>query len=279
MRPAKQERRSGRGFTLIELLVVIAILVIIAALLFPVFAQARERARQTRCFNNLKQLCAAVLIYAGDYDDRLPRDVTRWGSMTSADPCSTWNPNRRLEAILWPYIRNTEVFACPSASSRPVTWDVEQHVCARDGWGYPDFMCFPDDPTRGKSLSYGWNDALLRAFTVPPVAGCEAEGLSLSTVDSPSGKLMVADAGVSYPSPFDLAFANYPGATARAAANVGTFWPEVAAGPGPAVVPERDTRHQSGQNAAFFDGHARWLSYKQLTGPSLRDIVSTWLSN
>src|SRR6266516_1564184 len=62
--------RQGRGFTLIELLVVIAIIAILAAILFPVFAQAREKARQTSCISNLKQLSLATIMYVGDYDQQ-----------------------------------------------------------------------------------------------------------------------------------------------------------------------------------------------------------------
>src|SRR3712207_1306350 len=61
--------RQGRGFTLIELLVVVAIIAILAAILFPVFAKAREKARQTSCISNLKQIGPAVLMYSQDWDD------------------------------------------------------------------------------------------------------------------------------------------------------------------------------------------------------------------
>src|SRR5438093_11195852 len=70
-------RKTWRGFTLIELLVVIAIIAILAAILFPVFAHAREKARQTSCLSNLKQLSGAMLMYAGDYDERFPPVVAR----------------------------------------------------------------------------------------------------------------------------------------------------------------------------------------------------------
>src|SRR5436190_23066579 len=64
--------RRNNGFTLIELLVVIAIIAILAAILFPVFAQAREKGRQTACLNNCKQLGVALMMYSADYDDTLP---------------------------------------------------------------------------------------------------------------------------------------------------------------------------------------------------------------
>jgi prepilin-type N-terminal cleavage/methylation domain-containing protein len=70
--PTSSVRSSGTGFTLIELLVVIAIIAILAAILFPVFAQAREKARQTSCTSNLKQLGKAIMMYTQDYDETLP---------------------------------------------------------------------------------------------------------------------------------------------------------------------------------------------------------------
>jgi prepilin-type N-terminal cleavage/methylation domain-containing protein/prepilin-type processing-associated H-X9-DG protein len=278
MRPWKHERRSGRGFTLVELLVVVAIIIIIAALLFPVFSQVREKARQTRCINNLKQISLAMSMYTDDYDGVLPRDVTRYGDL-SAGPCGAWNPNRRLEAKLAPYIRSTEVFACPSAGTPPVTWDDAHAACARDEWAYPDFLCFRGDPTRGKPLSYGWNYRAFLLNVSPPSSGCDAPGISLAAVVSPESKLMIADSRSSFIDSFNLAFANYPGASAAFAGNVDQFWPEFARGSGPAIVPGRDARHQMGQNAAFFDGHVRWLPFQKLTGPSTRATVTQWLGD
>ena len=70
-----------RGFTLIELLVVIAIIAILAAILFPVFAKAREKARQTACLNNQRQIAMAVLMYAQDHEELMPTTDTVWGSL------------------------------------------------------------------------------------------------------------------------------------------------------------------------------------------------------
>src|SRR3954447_724453 len=72
---AVRTRRSRRGFTLIELLVVIAIIAILAAILFPVFAQAREKARQVGCLSNLKQMGTATMMYVQDYDETYPSNL------------------------------------------------------------------------------------------------------------------------------------------------------------------------------------------------------------
>jgi prepilin-type N-terminal cleavage/methylation domain-containing protein/prepilin-type processing-associated H-X9-DG protein len=90
-----------KGFTLIELLVVIAIIAILAAILFPVFAKAREKARQTSCLNNVKQLATAWVAYAQDYDERtVPyRYPDYW-------------PQK-----LDPYVKNTQILVCPSSGS------------------------------------------------------------------------------------------------------------------------------------------------------------------
>ncbi len=98
-----------RAFTLIELLVVIAIIAILAAILFPVFAQARESARQTACANNFSQVARAVVMYAADYDTTQP--LTQY----SASFVGSANPNERfLVQLLMPYVKGWQVFRCPS---------------------------------------------------------------------------------------------------------------------------------------------------------------------
>src|SRR5438874_10482293 len=101
-------RPKGRGFTLIELLVVIAIIAILAAILFPVFAQAREKARQTQCLSNLRQVGLALQMYAQDYDEVLPTsvDVTNF-----ADPKA---PPNFLAALI-PYMKSKGILVCPSS--------------------------------------------------------------------------------------------------------------------------------------------------------------------
>jgi prepilin-type N-terminal cleavage/methylation domain-containing protein/prepilin-type processing-associated H-X9-DG protein len=101
-----------KGFTLIELLVVIAIIAILAAILFPVFAKAREKARQTSCLSNLKEISLAMLMYAQDYDERLTKcrmgDPAGGGWQSPPTTCWRW-----YEEIA-PYIKNTQILSCPS---------------------------------------------------------------------------------------------------------------------------------------------------------------------
>jgi prepilin-type N-terminal cleavage/methylation domain-containing protein/prepilin-type processing-associated H-X9-DG protein len=101
---------ARRGFTLIELLVVIAIIAILAAILFPVFARAREKARQTSCLSNLKQIGLGFMQYAQDFDETLPTD---WITIPPGTP---WTNHYSWRAAIFPYVRNTQIFTCPSDS-------------------------------------------------------------------------------------------------------------------------------------------------------------------
>jgi prepilin-type N-terminal cleavage/methylation domain-containing protein/prepilin-type processing-associated H-X9-DG protein len=119
--------RIRRAFTLIELLVVIAIIAILAAILFPVFAQAREKARQTTCLSNQKQIGLGMLMYSQDYDELMPLARVQsvaggaWtgGYMTSPP---NWRPgNVALRSLFWansiqPYLKNGDLYKCPSAA-------------------------------------------------------------------------------------------------------------------------------------------------------------------
>jgi prepilin-type N-terminal cleavage/methylation domain-containing protein/prepilin-type processing-associated H-X9-DG protein len=109
-------RRSPKtGFTLIELLVVIAIIAILAAILFPVFAQARDQARQTTCLSNMKQLGTGLMMYAQDYDEVLPAWPFRGGAggLFSDPRFGVWSYSTWVNALM-PYVKNTNVFACPN---------------------------------------------------------------------------------------------------------------------------------------------------------------------
>ncbi len=105
------------GFTLIELLVVIAIIAILAAILFPVFARAREKARQASCSSNVKQLMLAVIMYKQDYDEKNVYDrMATTDAPTPTGPyASTYSSNFYFwKDILDPYVKNDQLWICPS---------------------------------------------------------------------------------------------------------------------------------------------------------------------
>src|SRR5687768_2024943 len=106
-----------RGFTLIELLVVIAIIAILAAILFPVFARARESARASSCKSNLKQIALAFAQYTTDYDETYPKDNTHGASLAG------W-----ADAIQ-PYIKNLGIYQCPSETNPAVTNPTQRGYC------------------------------------------------------------------------------------------------------------------------------------------------------
>jgi prepilin-type N-terminal cleavage/methylation domain-containing protein/prepilin-type processing-associated H-X9-DG protein len=120
-----------KGFTLIELLVVIAIIAILAAILFPVFAKAREKARQTACLSNMKEICLATMMYAQDYDEVYPIDgAYSWYQMTQ------------------PYVKNDQVYVCPSW--RQAAWP-GKHSCT------PNAMMATYAPyNRSSALPIAW---------------------------------------------------------------------------------------------------------------------------
>jgi prepilin-type N-terminal cleavage/methylation domain-containing protein/prepilin-type processing-associated H-X9-DG protein len=128
-----------RGFTLIELLVVIAIIAILAAILFPVFAQAREAARKTACLSNTKQLGLGLYMYAQDYDEVLPyHDFTNSGNPTYVDnfgdPSGPGWKSNYLYALM-PYTKNRGIFRCPSAAPNPGVPPTELSDSNYDGNG------------------------------------------------------------------------------------------------------------------------------------------------
>ena len=153
------------GFTLIELLVVIAIIAILAAILFPVFAKAREKARQSSCLSNLKQLGLGVLSYAQDYDERLPMAVA--GSAA---------PFYIFTEVIDPYLKNTQIWQCPSKKDSVVLTNLGK---ANVGYSVDVGTQMPSGSATGRLFG-------------APAAGTSS--CSLGTVDQPSQTAMMCDA-------------------------------------------------------------------------------------
>ncbi|MBQ7257350.1 MAG: DUF1559 domain-containing protein [Abditibacteriota bacterium] len=158
-----------KGFTLIELLVVIAIIAILAAILFPVFAQAREKARAASCLSNTKQMGTALVLYSDDFDEAIPfamnADVTfdaNWNGTDSFHsnaaygnysgyPCTifktcndSWGAYDGMNLIsfmdcLYPYIKNVNIFRCPSGNKNLSGYGMNQHLWTYANWNYTLF--------------------------------------------------------------------------------------------------------------------------------------------
>lgn len=107
MRKVTSSQGKRSGFTLIELLVVIAIIAILASILFPVFARAREQARRTSCLSNLKQIGLGLMQYTQDYDERMP-----FANYDANNGAGFW----WMDAIE-PYVKSTQIYTCPSRST------------------------------------------------------------------------------------------------------------------------------------------------------------------
>ncbi|MGQ9731740.1 MAG: DUF1559 family PulG-like putative transporter [Candidatus Zipacnadales bacterium] len=127
-----------RGFTLIELLVVIAIIAILAAILFPVFARAREKARAASCQSNLKQIALGVLMYNQDYDERWPHNSWQDSSIPYRQTATTAYKT-------YPYVKNQQLWACPSRGALGGCNDPPRQPWMpypeRCSYGYNNWVC------------------------------------------------------------------------------------------------------------------------------------------
>ena len=163
---ADRRKCSNRGFTLIELLVVIAIIAILAAILFPAFARARENARRASCMSNLKQIGLGIMQYTQDYDETMP--VYDWpdsgcvGGTGGGNGCHGW------ANVVQPYVKSDQLFQCPSESKGPAI-----HTAV----GYSDYAY---------SLNMGW----LNFSAAPSNFGT----VSLSAISQPVQSVVVVDA-------------------------------------------------------------------------------------
>jgi prepilin-type N-terminal cleavage/methylation domain-containing protein/prepilin-type processing-associated H-X9-DG protein len=180
--------RPTKGFTLIELLVVIAIIAILAAILFPVFAQARSKARQITGTSNIKQLALGVLMYSQDYDEKFPR----CGYGGAANGALGGPPYNQYDGLEWqntiqPYVKNGGLFVSPGDASQPTGWAVGD-----SDWTYDDGQ-----------FSLMFNDLLAHEAGTITVGGTTftdettqvrlADGSSQAAVNAPADCVMLAE--------------------------------------------------------------------------------------
>ena len=179
-----------RAFTLIELLVVIAIIAILAAILFPVFAQAREKARQTMCLSNLKQVNLGWQMYMQDYDETWPFRPS--GMAVGKGAACDWryvcdSPDTRIGSyinwwdIVRPYTKNNQIIACPSAPVEPDLAPAGWKATTNIGLGLNEY------PDWGMTKSAGSFKTQFGGYIYP--------GVSLAEVSKPAQTVGLADAG------------------------------------------------------------------------------------
>ncbi|MCD6352187.1 MAG: DUF1559 domain-containing protein [Armatimonadetes bacterium] len=258
-----------RGFTLIELLVVIAIIAILAAILFPVFARAKAKARQASCASNLKQIALAMLMYVQDYDSKFP---------ISTPPCVAGNGQDGLTSPWWmlcmPYVKNEQLFACPS---------YPHNVNNAGGCGGANcaqrVSSYAEAP-----VSYGYSIAIGSHYAQGSgnTTCCGSHGGNEEDLRYPAESFLVADS----------ARANIGGGLwAGGGVCAGSFTDGVCAPivfashlngcPQPQCPPTKTLgqrlselglttddvcRHNGGANIAFADGHVKWFRAENIKG-------------
>jgi prepilin-type N-terminal cleavage/methylation domain-containing protein/prepilin-type processing-associated H-X9-DG protein len=261
-----------RGFTLIELLVVIAIIAILAAILFPVFAQARAAARKTSCLSNLKQLGTGMMMYTQDYDEKFPS--WNWGFFCNGgnagqarDSSAFWT------AAILPYVKNTGVYRCPDDI---LTWNDAWANCSDDQGKKDPFgpyrpngtICNFWETCNQNYVSYAMSEDLLGGNPTNKLAALQTPANWMMLTD---GASQLADLWV-WGAPDD---SNKNQIVARAAFSSQSegccmMWDSGHNADyyiktyGQAKT-DASARHQGGNNVAYADGHAKWTRWTNLT--------------
>ena len=225
---ARPHLRKREAFTLIELLVVIAIIAILAAILFPVFAKAREKARQASCLSNERQLGLGFLQYNQDYDETMP-----YGQ----------NVNNQIvgwAGCIYPYVKSTAVYKCPDDATVGVA------ATGTTPTKYPiSYFANKTINTTGNNASFATQS--LAAYNTPAstVLLFEAVGqLSDIGTNSPDSTSQFSSAKAALASPYKFACGGFPGNAANMT---------------PQVVDINNGVHSGGSNFVAADGHSKWM--------------------
>ncbi len=289
-------RKRRKGFTLIELLVVIAIIAILAAMLFPVFARARESARKIQCLSNVKNIAIAFQMYLSDYDRMAPAEhrsevvqgFNDFGG--TGDVCCCYqtfaNPYLQWPVVLDEYVKNRDVWRCPSARFVNATWiypgyaDWYKYLVDHPDLGLGCRACGTGYPT-------GWGGSVTDSFIQAACAGEDvgafnqsigvprtARDLKTAQLEDPSKWVVAGEVGydveplrtsrIAYPDRYGVEKADcqYPigdwancSQSVDCGANDRRFQTDV-------DYRKKNSwpRHLGGANIGFADGHAAWMS-------------------
>jgi prepilin-type N-terminal cleavage/methylation domain-containing protein/prepilin-type processing-associated H-X9-DG protein len=231
-----RQTQARKAFTLIELLVVIAIIAILAAILFPVFAQAREKARAASCLSNTKQISLAYAMYNQDYDEGFPATVSERQAPAAVPDTAVDRAPYSYKVLLQPYIKSDQVFKCPSAP--PYT------TLGAGNWYPTDYGCHLNEAliapaSTNHAADYAGTGTIdLRDFGFN-------QATPLAAIGFPAQFILCADAGRSDGTPSRGGL--YPQPFAFDVASQARFL----------------ARHQGGGNIAYSDGHSKWKRPEQ----------------
>jgi len=247
--------QKKKGFTLIELLVVIAIIAILAAILFPVFAQAREKARQASCMSNLKQIGLAELQYVQDYDEKYS------GSYINTPNGRTYYPD-----LIYPYAKNAQIFICPdSTETDRFNDDASNRQCTNPNTWSP----IPGN-TYGANLcnnyGYGPTDYAYNSMNAVNVGNQNGDTASnkQSIVDQPASTILIMDGrgngGGSSSTP-NYGFINIwrSDETDINGTFYGQTWNGQQKNPALAITPYLRHPKGTGFEVLWYDGHVKYL--------------------
>lgn len=249
----EQSNRQKTAFTLIELLVVIAIIAILAAILFPVFARARENARRSSCQSNLKQLGLGFLQYTQDYDERFPQGT------------ATGNTGRGWAGQVQPYLKSHQILKCPSETNTATFVAAGQTPPAYNcSYYYNNFSgvapyAFPFQPTQGEPIIHSQvNEPARTVLTWESTKGLyyvnpEGSGIVENVSPSNNGR----DKFSSDPATGEMYHQQVTDATTVTNSGGGTVG-----------------RHLEGSNFLAADGHVKWFKAENISAGRTADTIT-----